>query len=81
MRAPQSKQVRGATAIIFMLTCLGLAVLSRERTTASTVIDLEQHVTPSTTDLPADTSSPDFSVETPEVSPADTTPSPDPTSP
>ncbi len=70
-----------AAATIFFLTSLGLAILSRERTTASTVIDLEQHVIPYTTDLPADTPSPGSSDETPEASPADTPPSPGPTSP
>ena len=70
-----------AAATIFFLTSLGLAILSRERTTASTVIDLEQHVIPYTTDLPADTSSPSSSDETPEASPADTPPTPGPTSP
>ncbi|MDA2910204.1 preprotein translocase subunit SecG [Nitrospiraceae bacterium AH_259_D15_M11_P09] len=74
-------KVTVAAAIIFMLTSLGLAVLSRERSTASTVIDLEQPVIPYTTDLPADTPSPGSSDETSEASPADTTPSPDPTSP
>ncbi len=70
-----------AAATIFFLTSLGLAILSRERSTASTVIDLDQPVIPYTTDLPADTSSPSSSDETPEASPADTPPSPGPTSP
>ena len=74
-------KVTSAAATIFFLTSLGLAILSRERSTASTVIDLEQHVIPYTTDLPADAPSPGSSDETPEASPSDTTPSPDPTSP
>ncbi|MFQ5931504.1 MAG: preprotein translocase subunit SecG [Nitrospiraceae bacterium] len=74
-------KVTVAAAIIFMLTSLGLAVLSRERTTASTVIDLEQPATPATMDLPADTSIPGSSEETPGALPGDASPSPDPTSP
>ncbi len=70
-----------AAATIFFLTSLGLAILSRERSTASTVIDLDQPVIPYTTDLPADTPSPGSSDETPGASPADTPPSPGPTSP
>jgi len=42
-------KVTVAAAIIFMLTSLGLAVLSRERTFSSTVIDLNKKESPSET--------------------------------
>ncbi len=42
-------KVTVAAAIIFMLTSLGLAVLSKERTFSSTVIDLNKKESPSDT--------------------------------
>lgn len=43
-----SKVTIGA-AVIFMLTSLGLAILSKERTFSSTIIDLNKKDTPATT--------------------------------
>ena len=56
-------KVTVAAAIIFMLTSLGLAVLSRERTFSSTVIELNK-----TDTSPAPASQP--AAQTPEPSPA-----------
>ncbi len=56
-------KVTVAAAIIFMLTSLGLAVLSRERTFSSTVIDLNKTDTSA-----APASQP--ATQTPEPSPA-----------
>src|SRR5881409_2210436 len=48
-------KVTVVAAIIFMLTSLGLAVLSRERTFSSTVIDLNKKESPSETQPTAPT--------------------------
>jgi len=48
-------KVTVAAAIIFMLTSLGLAVLSKERTFSSTVIDLNKKESPSDTQPTAPT--------------------------
>ena len=48
-------KVTVAAAIIFMLTSLGLAVLSKERTFSSTVIDLNKKESPSETQPTAPT--------------------------
>jgi preprotein translocase subunit SecG len=48
-------KVTVAAAIIFMLTSLGLAVLSKERTFSSTVIDLNKKEFPSDTQPTAPT--------------------------
>lgn|SRR5689334_12311187 len=58
-----SKVTIGA-AVIFMLTSLGLALLSKERTFSSTVIDLNKKETPTAPILPQgqpDASKPDAS--------------------
>jgi len=75
-------KVTVAAAIIFMLTSLGLAVLSRERTFSSTVIDLNKK---STTSSPAaapaqqqDTKQPESSQAPP---PSETSPPPAPATP
>ncbi|MBM4121752.1 MAG: preprotein translocase subunit SecG [Nitrospira sp.] len=75
-------KVTVAAAIIFMLTSLGLAVLSRERTFSSTVIDLNKK---STTSSPAaapaqqqDTKQPESSQAPP---PSETSPPPAPVTP
>lgn len=54
-------KVTVAAAIIFMLTSLGLAVLSKERTFSSTVIDLNKKESPSETQptAPTQESTPD----------------------
>jgi len=75
-------KVTVAAAIIFMLTSLGLAVLSRERTFSSTVIDLNKK---STTGSPAaapaqqqDTKQQESSQAPP---PSETSPAPAPATP
>ncbi len=47
-------KVTVATAVIFMLTSLTLAYLSRERTYSSTVIDLDQRESTSAPAVPSD---------------------------
>ena len=63
-----SKVTVGA-AIIFMLTSLGLAILSRERTFSSTVIDLNKKDTSS-----APTPAPEPPASSPAPATGDTTP-------
>lgn len=64
-------KVTVAAAVIFMTTSLGLAILSKERTTASTVIDLEQ--TETSAPPPAATSDSETGASaTTESKPADT---------
>ncbi|MBI4401349.1 MAG: preprotein translocase subunit SecG [Nitrospirae bacterium] len=78
-------KVTVAAAIIFMLTSLGLAVLSKERNISSTVIDLNQKdTTPAPaaqSDTNADTKATESS-QTPPSGPAtEATPAPAPTTP
>lgn len=47
-------KVTVAAAIVFMLTSLGLAVLSKERTFSSTVIDINKQQPPPTEGHPGD---------------------------
>ncbi len=67
-------KVTVAAAIIFMLTSLGLAVLSKERTFSSTVIDVNKKESSATPDHKGDASH-----ETPAA--ATTTPPSEPTKP
>ncbi|TAJ22769.1 MAG: preprotein translocase subunit SecG [Nitrospirae bacterium] len=73
-------KVTVAAAVIFMLTSLSLAILSRERTFSSTVIDLNQKATtgtpPAATTPPQD-AKPKESSQTPPASQA----TPDPAKP
>jgi preprotein translocase subunit SecG len=62
-------KVTVAAAIIFMVTSLGLAVMSKERTFSSTVIDLNKKDTPATPAEPAKEAAPATS-ETPAAPPA-----------
>lgn len=67
-------KVTVAAAIIFMLTSLGLALLSKQQHTASTVIDLH-----TTSEEPSQSSSP--STEHAPTVPSTSTSSPTPTAP
>jgi preprotein translocase subunit SecG len=62
-------KVTVAAAIIFMVTSLGLAVMSKERTFSSTVIDLNKKETPATPAEPAKDAAP-ATTETPSAAPA-----------
>ena len=62
-------KVTVAAAIIFMLTSLGLAVLSKERTFSSTVIDLNKKESPSETQPAAPTQESTQDKPTGEASP------------
>jgi preprotein translocase subunit SecG len=66
-------KVTVAAAVIFMLTSLGLAVMSKERTFSSTVIDLNKKETPATPTEPAKDAAPS-TTETPSPAPAPSTP-------
>lgn len=75
-------KVTVAAAIIFMLTSLGLAVLSKERTFSSTVIDLNKKDTtssPSSAPAQQQDTKPQESSQTP--APSQATPSPAPATP
>lgn len=71
-------KVTVAAAIIFMLTSLGLAVLSKERTFSSTVIDLHQKESPS---APAAPKAGESSEAAPSGAAPGATPAPAPTTP
>jgi preprotein translocase subunit SecG len=68
-----------AAAVIFMVTSLGLAILSKERTFSSTIIDLNKKETTPAPILPqglpeSDASKSSPSSETPSTPPAPATP-------
>jgi preprotein translocase subunit SecG len=73
-------KVTVAAAIIFMLTSLGLAVLSKERTFSSTVIDLKKETTSSPSATPAQ-QQPDTKQQESSQAPASSQPPPAPTTP
>jgi preprotein translocase subunit SecG len=73
-------KVTVAAAIIFMLTSLGLAVLSKERTFSSTVIDLKKETTSSPSATPAQ-QQPDTKQQESSQAPASSQPPPAPATP
>jgi preprotein translocase subunit SecG len=66
-------KVTVAAAIIFMVTSLGLAVMSKERTFSSTVIDLNKKETPPLPAEPPKDTTPS-TTETPSSAPVPSTP-------
>jgi preprotein translocase subunit SecG len=66
-------KVTVAAAVIFMVTSLGLAVMSKERTFSSTVIDLNKKESPATPAEPPKNSAPS-TTETPSPTPVPATP-------
>ena len=66
-----------AAAVIFMVTSLGLALLSKERTFSSTVIDLNKKDAPPAPTTPANATAPDASKTAPSGEGATSTPAQD----